>query len=120
MEKVLYTPLPQILFDLLAHVDCNLNVAHESPPGLGHNWRVGVIVAYIWAIGHFDSKMQGSTIILTNKSSTSTIQIPHFAIVKLEPSDDDVFILLDCNDEVFLVIELSNTSSLFLRKWYAF
>lgn len=49
------------------------------------------------------------TIIFTNKYGTSTIQFPIIANVKLEPSDDNVFVLLDYSDDICDVVDLSNT-----------
>lgn len=54
--------------------------------------------------------MQASTIILTNEFGTLTVQLPCFATVKLEPSDDNIFMLLDYNNKICLAIDLSNTS----------
>lgn len=40
-----------------------------------------------------NSHMQTSAVIMANESGTSTIQIPSNAIVKLEPSDDNIVAL---------------------------
>jgi hypothetical protein len=54
--------------------------------------------------------MQGSTIILTNEYGTSTVHIPNISIVKLEPNDDQILLLLDSNDNVHQVVDLSDTT----------
>ena len=59
--------------------------------------------------------MQVLTVILTNKSGTSTIQIPYVVTVKLETTDDSVFVLSDSKDDICASVDLSNTP-LFLFK----
>jgi hypothetical protein len=44
-------------------------------------------------IGLSESQMQASTVILTNESGTSTVQIPSIAPVKVEPLGDVLFFL---------------------------
>jgi hypothetical protein len=51
--------------------------------------------------------MQASIVLLTNESSASTINVP---TVKIEPSDDDVLVLLDSDEYVSPVVDLSDTS----------
>lgn len=46
-------------------------------------------------IGLSESQMQAPTVILTNESGTSIVQIPTVATVKLEPNDDNVLVLSD-------------------------
>ena len=48
-------------------------------------------------IGHSESQMQASTVILTNESGTSTVQNLYVAHFKLEPIDDSVLVLSDQN-----------------------
>ena len=60
-------------------------------------------------IGLFESQMQASTVILTNESGTSTVQIPSVAHVKVEPTDDSVFVLPDLEDDICIFIDLSHT-----------
>ena len=55
--------------------------------------------------------MQASTVILTNESGTSTVQILFVAHVKLEPTDDSVFMLLDSEDDICASIDLLDTSA---------
>ena len=43
---------------------------------------------------------------MTHKSSTSKVHTPNIAIMNLEPSENNVFILLDFNDVVCLVVDL--------------
>ena len=59
--------------------------------------------------------MQASTVILTNKSGTSTIQIPSVTTVRLEPTDDSVLVLSDSEDEICVAVDLSDTSSFSFR-----
>ena len=54
-------------------------------------------------------KMQVCTIICTNKYGTSAIQFSSTANVKLEPSDDNVFVLLNYSDDICDVVDLSYT-----------
>jgi hypothetical protein len=51
-------------------------------------------------IGLSESQMQASTVILTNESGASTVQILSIAHVKVEPLDDSVFILSDSEDDI--------------------
>ena len=44
-------------------------------------------------VGLSRTQMQVSTMILTNKSNTSIIQIPSIATIKLEADDDSVIVL---------------------------
>jgi hypothetical protein len=48
--------------------------------------------------------------LLTNEFGASIINVPSMTIVKIEPNDDDVFVLLDSDEEVYHVVDLSNTS----------
>jgi hypothetical protein len=59
----------------------------------------------------FESQMQASIVILTNESDTSTYQISSVATVKLEFTDNNVFVLLDTKDDICAYVDLSNTSS---------
>ena len=54
--------------------------------------------------------MQASTVLLTNESGASTINVPSMATVEIQPSDNDVLVLLDSDEEVCLVVDLSDTS----------
>ena len=73
---------------------------------------------YVWilgpgsfrVIGLTDSQMQASTVLLTNESGASTVNVHSMATVKIEPSDDDVLVLLDSDEEVCPVVDLSDTS----------
>ena len=62
-------------------------------------------------IGLSESQMQASIVILTNESGTSKVQIPYVATVKLESTDDNVFVLLDLEDDICASIDFSNTPS---------
>ena len=53
--------------------------------------------------------MQASTVILTNESGTSTVQIPSVTHVKMEPTDDSVFVLPDLEDDICISVDLSHT-----------
>lgn len=62
-----------------------------------------------------DFQMQAFTAILTNKYGMSTVEVSSVAIIKLEVSDDGVFLSSDYNDKVCLVIGLSHKSPSFLK-----
>ena len=61
-------------------------------------------------IGLSDSQVQASTIVLTNNSCTSTVQLPLVANVKVEPSDDTILLLSDSDGDVCPVVDLFDTS----------
>ena len=50
--------------------------------------------------------MQASTVLLTNKSDASTLNVLGMATVKIKPSDSDVLVLLDSDDYVCFIIDL--------------
>ena len=54
--------------------------------------------------------MQASTVLLTNEYSASNVNVSSMATVKIQPSDDDVFVLLDSDEKVCHVVDLSDTS----------
>ena len=54
-------------------------------------------------IGLCEFQMQASTVILTNKSGTSTVHILSVAPVKLESTDDSVFVLSDSEDDILCI-----------------
>jgi len=54
--------------------------------------------------------MQASTILLINEFGASIINVPNMTTVKIEPNDDDVYVLLDSDEKVCHVVDLSNTS----------
>jgi hypothetical protein len=66
-------------------------------------------------MGLFDSHMQASTVILTNESGTSTVQVPSIVTVKLEPTDDSVIVLSDSEDDICAAVDLSDTSPFSFR-----
>ena len=47
---------------------------------------------------------------LTNESDASTVNVHSIATVKIEPNEDDVLVLLDSDEEVYLIVDLSDTS----------
>ena len=47
---------------------------------------------------------------LTNEFGAYTVNVSSMDTVKIEPSDDDVFVLLESNEEVCHVVDLSDTS----------
>ena len=59
--------------------------------------------------------MKAYIILLTNESGASTVNVPSMATVKIKPSDDDILVLLDSDEYVCHVVDLSDTSS-FLYK----
>ena len=60
-------------------------------------------------IGLCDAWTQQSTIIFTDKSSTSRVQIPSFAIVKAKLGLNNVYVLADSNNEICPLVDLSDT-----------
>ena len=54
--------------------------------------------------------MQASTVLLTNESSASNVNVPSMATVKIEPNDDDILVLLDSDEEVCHDVDLFDTS----------
>ena len=76
-------------------------------------------VGFMWILGPgsirvielSESQMQASTVILTNESGTSTVQISYVTLAKLEPTDDSVLVLLDLEDDICAFVDLSNTLS---------
>ena len=57
-----------------------------------------------------DSQMRAFTVLLTNESGAFIVNVPSMATVKIKPSGDDVLVLLDSDEDVCLVVDLSNTS----------
>jgi hypothetical protein len=53
--------------------------------------------------------MQGSTILLTNESGPTTVNVPSMATVNI-PSDDDVLVLLDLDEDVCPIDDFFYTS----------
>jgi hypothetical protein len=47
--------------------------------------------------------------LLINESGASTVNVHSMATVKIEPTNDDVLVLLDLDEEVCFVVDLSNT-----------
>jgi hypothetical protein len=56
---------------------------------------------------------------MINKSGTSTVQIPFVATVKLEITDNNVFVLLDSEDDICASVDLSNTPSFSFKSVYS-
>ena len=87
----------------------------------GYVWILGLGLYRV--IGLRDSHMWASTVLLTNKSSASTVNVPSMTTIKIEPSGDDVLMLLDSDEDVYHVVDLSDTSpypyklSLPIRFW---
>ena len=75
---------------------------------VGFMWNLGP--GSYRVIGLSESQMQASTVILTNESGTSTVQIPSTTHVKVEPIDDRVLLLSDSEDDICASVDLSNTS----------
>src|SRR6202022_2032965 len=80
---------------------------------VGFMWNLGP--GSYKVIGLSESQMQASTVILTNESGTSTVQIPSTAHIKVEPLDDSVFVLSDSEDDICASVDLSNTSPFLFR-----
>lgn len=53
-----------------------------------------------------ESQMQASIVILTNKSKKSTVEISSITIVKVEPTVDSVFMLLDSDYDICAFFDL--------------
>lgn len=53
---------------------------------------------------------------LTYNSYTSTVELPIFSNVKIEPSENNVLLLSDSDDDVCLVVDIFDTLSFFFRK----
>ena len=74
---------------------------------------------YVWNLtsgtykvyGLSDVQMSGSTIIMTPPTSTSTVHVPGLATVKVEPTESNVQILSDSDDDNVNEIKLSDISS---------
>lgn len=54
--------------------------------------------------------MQVSIVMLTNEYGTLTVQIPSIVIVKLDPSEDDVQMLSDHENNVCTIVDIFDTS----------
>ena len=74
----------------------------------GYVWILGLESFRV--IGLTDSHMQASTVLLTNESGASTVNVSSIATVKIEPSDDDVLVLLDLDKEVCPIVDPSDIS----------
>jgi hypothetical protein len=60
-------------------------------------------------IGLFESQMQASIVMLTNESGTFIVKNFFITPVKLEPTDDSVFVLSDLENDICTSVDLSNT-----------
>ena len=56
-----------------------------------------------------------STILLTNEYGASTVNVPSMATVKIEPSDDDVLVLLNADENACSVVDLFDTLHSFYK-----
>ena len=73
---------------------------------------------YVWILGPesfrvirlLDLLMQASTVLLINEYGASIVNVPCMATVKIEPKKDDVLVLLDSDEDVCLVVDLSDIS----------
>ena len=78
---------------------------------------------YVWILGPrsfkiirlFDSQMRTSIVLLTNEYGASTVNVPSMASVKIESSDNDVLVLLDTDEDVCYVVDLSYTSYFYYK-----
>ena len=64
----------------------------------GHFWILGL--GSFRNIGNFDSQVQSYTVVLTNNSGTSIVQIPILYNVKIEPNKNTALFLSDLDDDV--------------------
>ena len=74
---------------------------------VGFMWILGL--GSFKVIGLSESQIQASIVILTNKSSTSTVLIFFLLPVELDSTDENMFVLLDSKDDICASDNLSNT-----------
>ena len=74
----------------------------------GYVWILGTWSVRV--IGLSDTQIRTSTILLTNESGGSIVNVLIVPTVKIEPSVNDVLVLLDSDENVYLVVDLSDTS----------
>jgi hypothetical protein len=74
--------------DILETILISKNICQD-----GYVWILGPRLFRV--IGLIDFQMQASTVLLTNESDASTVNVPSMETFKIEPSDDDVLVLLD-------------------------
>lgn len=86
------------------------NFDAKNTSDCGAMWILGL--GSFRVIGLSKSQMQAFIMFLTNESSISTIQIHGVATIKLEPNEDDVFVLFNSKDDVCKDVDLSNTKPL--------
>jgi hypothetical protein len=99
LEQEMYSPDGEVYETILVQ---------KNRTEVGFMWILGP--GSFRVIGLSESQMQASTVILTNESGTSTVQVPSMAPVKVEPLDDSVFVLSDSEDDICASVDLSNTS----------
>ena len=103
---------------LTAHIVAFLDVyetmlVQTNKTDVGFMWILGHVSLRV--IGFSKSQMQASTVLLTNESGTSIVQIFSVATNKLEPTDDSVFVLSDSKDDICTSLDILNTSSFHLK-----
>lgn len=74
----------------------------------GSTWTLGSCSFKV--SGPLESHMQEPTIILTNKSCTSTFHIHGMSTINLEPNDDNVLVLLYFCKDLCCTMDLFDTS----------
>ena len=104
VEQKMYSPNGDILETILIPK----NMCQD-----GYVWILGP--GSFRVIGLPDSQMQASTVLLTNESGASTVNVHSIVTVKIEPSEDDVLVLLDSDEDVCPIVDLFDTSH-FLHK----
>ena len=88
---------------------CETIMIQKNTTDDGSMWILGPSSFKI--IGLSESQMQASTVVLTNQSGTSTIQMSNVANVNLEPNDNTVCLLLEFDDNICATVDLSDTLS---------
>ena len=88
---------------------CETILVQKNRTDDGSMWILGP--GSFRVIGLSESQMQASTVVLTNQSGASTVQMPNVPTVKLEPDDNIVCLLSDSDDHICATVDLSDTSS---------
>ena len=88
-------------------LECVFQVKGSTPDG--YVWTLSTGTFKVYGLSH--AQMSESTVLLTPPPSTSTVQVPGLASVKIEPSDNSVHLLSDSDDDTHSEIKLGDTRS---------
>ena len=88
-------------------LECVFQVKDSTPDG--YVWTLSTGTFKVYGLSH--AQMSESTVLLTPPPSTSTVQVPGLASVKIEPSDNSVHLLSDSDDDTHSEIKLGDTRS---------